>query len=309
MPIFQELSTEEIEAISSRIFCKQHPKGHLFYHQHDLAERMYIIEKGEVALIEPKKREPKLIREGAAFGSMAFLTGASDATTAVATADTTVWVLRKHDFNDLLQKFPSLEQAVRQFLQQPEVSIYLQQRQNFDPGKAARWTRKVLKTMDVAKLLPSTAEMIETIQEHRQAPLAIWLGLMLDDIPESLVLGSSLVHSHVSLSLIAGLFLSNYPEALSSSIGMRQQGLSWRRVLLMWTSVMAVAGIGAAVGSLFLVGVSPVLFFFLQGLAVGAILTVIAETILPEAYFKGSSITGFSTLLGFLAAIFLKTLE
>ncbi len=163
--------------------------------------------------------------------------------------------------------------------------------------------------MNVAKLLPSTAEMSETIQEHRQAPLAIWLGLMLDDIPESLVLGSSLVHSHVSWSLIAGLFLSNYPEALSSSIGMRQQGLSWQRVLLMWTSVMAIAGIGAAMGSLFLVGVSPLLFFFLQGIAVGAILTVIAETILPEAYFKGSSITGFSTLLGFLAAIFLKTLE
>ncbi len=88
---------------------------------------------------------------------------------------------------------------------------------------------------------------------------------------------------------------------------MHHQGLSWRRVLLMWTSVVGIAGIGAAVGSLFLVGISSLWFFFLQGIAVGAILTVIAETMLPEAYFKGNSITGFSTLLGFLAAILLKT--
>jgi hypothetical protein len=71
---------------------------------------------------------------------------------------------------------------------------------------------------------------------------------------------------------------------------MRQQGLSWRRVLLMWTSVMAIAGIRAAVSSLFFVGISSLWFFLLQGIAVEASLTVIAETLLPEAYFQESSI-------------------
>jgi hypothetical protein len=104
-----------------------------------------------------------------------------------------------------------------------------------------------------ATLLYSPSSTIPTIIPHEflrglvmgiamgLTAIAIWIGLMLDDISESLAIGSSLVHSQVSLSAIAGLFLSNYPEALSSSIGMRQQGLSWRRVLLMWTSVMAIA--------------------------------------------------------------------
>ncbi len=141
------------------------------------------------------------------------------------------------------------------------------------------------------------------------APYAIWLGIMLDGIPESLVIGASLIHAHVSLSLLAGLFLSNYPEALSSSIGMRQQGLSFCKILFMWTSLMIITGFGAALGKLFFVGAAPFVFSLVEGLAAGAILTMIAQTMLPEAYFKGGSIIGFATLLGFLAAIFFKTLE
>jgi zinc transporter ZupT len=147
------------------------------------------------------------------------------------------------------------------------------------------------------------------LSAHRGAPLAIWLGILLDGIPESLVIGASLVQAQISYSLIGGLFLSNYPEALSSSVGMRQHGYPFRKILLMWTSLMVVTGIGAAIGNVFFTGAPPFLFALVEGIAAGAMLTMIAQTMLPEAYFKGGSIIGFSTLLGFLAAIFLKTLE
>jgi zinc transporter ZupT len=132
---------------------------------------------------------------------------------------------------------------------------------------------------------------------------------MLDGIPESMVIGASMLHSPLSLSLLAGLFLSNYPEALSSSMGMRQQGLSFRRVLLMWTSLMVLTGVGAALGNLFFTGASITTVSMIQGLAAGAMLTMIAETMLPEAYTKGGSVIGLATLAGFLAAIFFTTLE
>jgi len=77
----------------------------------------------------------------------------------------------------------------------------------------------------------------------------------------------------------------------------------------MWTSLMILTGIGAALGSLFFVDTSPTAYAVIEGLAVGAMLTMIAETMLPEAYFKGGSVVGMSTLCGFLAAIFFKTLE
>jgi zinc transporter ZupT len=141
------------------------------------------------------------------------------------------------------------------------------------------------------------------------APLAVWLGILLDGIPESLVIGSSLLHQSFSVSLIAGLFLSNFPEALGSSVGMRQQSYSPTRILLMWTSLMLFTGVGAYLGAVFFREIPGSVLALTEGVAAGAMLTMIAETMLPEAYHKGGAVTGVSTLLGFLAAIFFKTLE
>ena len=90
---------------------------------------------------------------------------------------------------------------------------------------------------------------------------------------------------------------------------MRQQGYSFYWVLAMWTSLMVITGILAALGNVFFVGAPRFWFAFLEGIAAGAMLTMIAATMMPEAYIKGGSIVGFTTLLGFLAAIFFKTLE
>ena len=117
-----------------------------------------------------------------------------------------------------------------------------------------------------------------------------------------------MVTQPLSLSLLIGLLLSNYPEALSSSQGMKQQGFPIPRILGMWTSIMLLTGILAAIGSQLFVDVSPSMISLLESLAAGAMLTVISETMLPEAYAKGGSIVGLSTLLGFLAIIIIKSL-
>ena len=77
----------------------------------------------------------------------------------------------------------------------------------------------------------------------------------------------------------------------------------------MWSTLMLITGLGAFFGNIFFVGAPPFLFALVEGMAAGAMLTMIAETMLPEACYKGGAITGISTLLGFLAAIFFKTLE
>lgn len=118
-----------------------------------------------------------------------------------------------------------------------------------------------------------------------------------------------MIHSKVSISLLVGLFIANFPESLSSSLGMRQQGLSSFRIVMMWGSIVLITGFGAAIGNMYFSGAEPVMFTLVAGIAAGAMLTMIAQTMLPEAYFKGGSIVGFATLLGFLAAIMSKTLE
>ncbi len=77
----------------------------------------------------------------------------------------------------------------------------------------------------------------------------------------------------------------------------------------MWTSLMIFTGIGAVLGNMLFANAPAMLFSFIEGIAAGAMLTMIAETMLPEAYFKGGSIVGISTLLGFLTPIYFKTLE
>jgi zinc transporter ZupT len=90
---------------------------------------------------------------------------------------------------------------------------------------------------------------------------------------------------------------------------MKDQGYSFVKIITMWTSLMIMTGIGSALGSIFFTETSATLFYLVEGVAAGSMLTMVAETMLPEAYFKGSSIVGISTLFGFLAAIFFKTIE
>jgi zinc transporter ZupT len=118
-----------------------------------------------------------------------------------------------------------------------------------------------------------------------------------------------MIHQTISISLVAGLFLSNFPEALSSSRGMEEEGLSKKKIFIMWSSIALFTGIGALVGNILMQSATIGWFAFLQGIAAGAMLTMIAQTMLPEAYMKGGSVTGFSTLVGFLLTISLKGFE
>jgi len=77
----------------------------------------------------------------------------------------------------------------------------------------------------------------------------------------------------------------------------------------MWVGLMLFTGVGAYVGAMFLTDLSTARFALMGGVAAGSMLTMIAEMMLPEAYRKGGAITGVSSLLGFLAVIFFKTLE
>ena len=149
---------------------------------------------------------------------------------------------------------------------------------------------------------------------------------MLDGIPESFVIGSGFLAiltyrfsesvgnisftEVIPYTLIAGLFLSNFPEAMSSSVGMRVQGWSAQRIFLMWFSLTVITSLGAGIGFLIGENLPHSCVIFIEGLAAGAMLTMIASTMLPEAVqMGGQNRVGMSTLLGFLTAIAFKLIE
>jgi CRP-like cAMP-binding protein len=311
IPLTQGLSQAAQEQISSRLIYKRHARGTSFYHRGEPADRMFIIEHGEVHLfgITDSQRESVVLKDSDAFGDLSMITGARHSVTAVAATDTTVWELRKSDFDELLVELPELLDRVRIYIHRAGDDGYLVGRHQMDEENTMRWMRQAMRNIDAGRPVPAVSDIRREIIENKGAPLAIWLGITLDGIPESLVIGASMIEHSIEISLIVGLFLSNYPEALSSSIGMCRQGLSKFQVVMMWSSLMLFTGIGAALGSIFFIGASPASYALIQGIAAGAMLTMIAETMLPEAYFKGGQVVGMSTLMGFLVAIFSKTLE
>ena len=312
LPIFRGLAPPDLRAVADRLFCVRYERGDTIFRHGEQADRFYVVQIGQVALLpraDPLNRRVTVER-GEAFGGKSFITNARRAQSAIAVDDTELWVLRKSDFDALMQRFPAIHERVRSFLEDAEARDYLSNLQGLAAPGVERWIKQATRNVDSGRLIPSASDMARHVDVSKGAPVAIWLGILLDGIPESLVIGSSLIHhSHVSFSLIAGLFLSNYPEALSSSVGMRQQGMSFARVLFMWTSLMVLTGIGAALGSVFFVGAGPHAFALVEGIAAGAMLTMIAQTMAPEAYLKAGPVVGMSTLVGFLAAIFFKTLE
>jgi len=306
--LFDGLPVDELEVITSRLIYKQFARGEAFFYKGADADRVYIIDQGE-ALILDDSGETFTHGDRDAFGFMACFTGSRHGLSAVAESDTKVWMLRRSDYDDLLQQLPEFARRVKFFYQSEGLKQYLVNYQCLSVEKVLTWSQKAIANIDAKEHIAPARHLEFDVVRHKDAPLAIWLGMLLDGIPESLVIGASLSQSNVSLSLIAGLFLANYPEALSSSLGMQEQGMKKKKILLMWLMLMFITGVFAALGSLFFMGASSATLATIEGLAAGAMLTMIAQTMLPEAYLKGGDIVGFSTLLGFLTAIFFKTLE
>ncbi|WP_137292656.1 ZIP family metal transporter [Nocardioides dongxiaopingii] len=132
---------------------------------------------------------------------------------------------------------------------------------------------------------------------------AIAIGALLDGVPESVVLGLTLLEGQgVGLSVLAAIFISNLPEGLSSAAGMKQAGRGAGYVFGVWVSIAAASGAAGLLGCLLLDGASDATVAAITAVAAGAILTMIADTMLPEAFERDHLYTGLVVSLGFLVA-------
>ena len=138
---------------------------------------------------------------------------------------------------------------------------------------------------------------------------AIAIGSLLDGIPESMVLGLSfLTGGGLSAAMFAAVFISNVPEGLSSTAGMKKAGRSAAYVFGIWGSIAVASGLAAIAGYTLLDGASPETLAFVNALAAGAILAMITDTMIPEAFEAAAVYTGLIATLGFLTALSLHSL-
>ena len=140
--------------------------------------------------------------------------------------------------------------------------------------------------------------------------LSIVLGALLDGIPESAVLGLTLLQSgQIGLSLLVAVFISNFPEGVAATSGLHNGGWSATRIFGLWSGVVLASGLAAALGYAFLDGASRSTLAFIFAFAAGAILTMLTTSMIPEAYEHAGRAVGLITVLGFWVAFALNWLE
>jgi len=133
--------------------------------------------------------------------------------------------------------------------------------------------------------------------------LAIAAGSLLDGLPEGVVIGNSVISGHAtSGAIVLAVVLSNIPEGLSSASGMKNGGRSAVYIFGVWSAIAAAVCIASVVGHTVFSRFSDETIAVTNAFAAGAILAMLVDTMIPEAYEDAHDFSGFITVLGFMAA-------
>jgi ZIP family zinc transporter len=137
--------------------------------------------------------------------------------------------------------------------------------------------------------------------------VAIAIGALIDGIPESIAIGLSILHGGaVSVATVAAIFLSNLPEGLSSSAGMRKAGRSAAYVFGVWTAIAIACGLASLAGYTVFAALSPFIVAATTAIAAGGMLAMIVDTMIPEAFAETHDWSRRFVVLGFLISFTLS---
>ncbi len=152
----------------------------------------------------------------------------------------------------------------------------------------------------------------KAIKASHQSKLVVplVLAIILDGVPESVVIGLGILEGGtVSLAMLVAVFISNLPEAVAATTGMRSNGWSRTKILLLWLVIAVFCAGASAAGYGLLGGLSAQWLAFVQTFAGGAILMMLANTMFPEAYEHGGKLAGVFTVVGFAVCVWVIVLE
>ncbi|MEC1666176.1 ZIP family metal transporter [Bacillus mojavensis] len=137
--------------------------------------------------------------------------------------------------------------------------------------------------------------------------IAIFIGTIMDAVPESIMIGASLLEEQsVSFLLVVAIFISNIPEGLSSTAGMKNSGYSKAKILLLWAAVLMISIFASWSGYYFLDDAPEEMMSAIAAFAGGGIIAMIASTMMPEAYEDSGPMTGLIAALGLLTSLILN---
>ena len=305
--LLRSLPPEEMEEVLLCVEPVEVAAGETVFQQGDAGDALYLIDRGEVAVLAgsapdgpatPDAMPLARLSAGQSFGETALLTGEPRTATVTTMSDVVLLKISKEHFDELLDESPRLRQAVETLNSQRILQNVATLRERPD---AAAWQKIAL--ANVQRLSRKEQEALLAKHAATGSPLALFLGATLDGIPASVVIGSSFESIDAfRFTFLVAIFLSSIPEAIGSTLGMRQAGFSTRRIFTLWSLLVLAAALAAALGSVFLAGAPPVLLTLVGAVAGGGILAMVASVMMPEAYEDGGPAVGLATIVGFLTA-------
>jgi CRP-like cAMP-binding protein len=323
--LLQSLPASEVIRLIPHIKNQSFDAGQTIFEQDAAGDFLYFVLSGKVLLERSDSRQDEkktiaTLGPGDVFGEIALISERPRTAKALTVSNVRLLTLHRDDFDNVLKESAALQAAVQELV---ETRIQdLAEKEIVQSEEAREWEARAISTFARVSLEFTEKDIEDEVQEHQKkggAATAIWLGIALDGIPESLVIGMLVVaaaaqNTTVSLAFIVGVFLANLPEAMSSAVTMRKSGLKVSKIFWMWMSLCILTGVGAFIGTVVFPphpeGLMVYFIFGIEGLAAGAMLTMIAETMLPEAFEQGGgTIVGLSTLVGFLSALAVKLIN
>ncbi|WP_249213983.1 cyclic nucleotide-binding domain-containing protein [Synechocystis sp. PCC 7338] len=292
--VMNALPEEEKHQLAALLTPHHAPPGEPLCREGDQGDYFYLIGGGEADVYKGTTWVNRL-KSGDIFGEMSLLTGEPRSATVMAVTPMELYQLDKENFAHILSQSPHLALALSR-----KLARRLQLATDFE---------EIVPPTDTVSVLEPLAEgdrQVLAKLAQSSAPMAILVGTLFDNIPESMVIG---MNTHITPwggAFLFAVFISNFPEALSSSFGMKQAGISNRRILTLWFGAVVASGLIAIVG--YSIGQSGTLLLVAvaQAIAGGGILAMLASTMMPEAYELGGSSVAYATIIGFLAGFLIS---
>jgi CRP-like cAMP-binding protein len=305
-----------------------HPKflvqDEALFSRGDASSELYIVRSGSITLTHSDGSSHTAER-GDLLGEVSFLAHQAHSTTATAEhGPAELLVLHKTQYDEFSRSHPEFVASVRELAAQR----MLENKRHLDQDAVAKqaWANLAIDAIrSGGSEVPTATDLNNMKEEHNNAGMAIWLGNLLDVIPESFVIGAvmlSIVAAKTTagvtlgfwdvmpLTLVGALFLANFPEALSASVNMKSQGFSTAKIIFLWSVLTVICAAGAAFGAYVGESIPHSAMVVVEGIAAGAMLTMIGSAMLPEAaHLSTPNMAGFSTLVGFVSAVGFKLFE
>lgn len=302
--MLHSLSPSEVQAMIPLLRPLSADPGTMLCREGDPGDAMFMIVEGEADIYKGPQLMA-MLGPGEMFGEMALLTGEERSASVVARTPMQLYELDKIDFDVMLTRSPHLASGLSRILAR-RLRETTQSTARARSKSDDHWRQKVLDSVEID--FPLSEQQIQQIAKS-STPVAILVGTLLDNIPEALVIGFHAGSGQLSGSFLMAVFISNIPEALSSSVGMKQAGTSAGRILALWLGAVILSGLSAMAGSLLVNFANNWVLGTAQAFAGGAILSMLSSTMMPEAYELGGGTVTYSTIAGFLVGFWVVSLS